>query len=180
MDMAFCGDLMGHLDDGHLKVGHAPDDVKAWLETLGLDPDFRQFMQRYWPQSDEEFGFEIGAIDLINSREIHRENENGHLTRHGLLLVGRAPNGDPLVLDFSTPNAQPHYLDHDYLDLDGSWNKSVDPRTCMQPLARSLPSLLWRAAEGRFLPMDYHAAKAFNEFLAREGESHFEPSRSAQ
>ena len=62
------------------------------------------------------------------------------------------------------PSCVPGFVSHDELWEDEASN----PRDCFQPIARSLESLLFRLAEERYIPTDYYAARAFNEFLAEE------------
>jgi hypothetical protein len=48
----------------------------------------------------------------------------------------------------------------------------ADPRKYFCPVARSIETLLYRAAEGRYVPVDYYEARSFNQFLQDEAE-HF-------
>jgi hypothetical protein len=159
MSMDFCRDLIHHLDDGDLEPGHAPDDVKAWLETLGLEMGLLRFLQWSWPQQSGD----LGAIRLLSSRDIRDSRGGKRLLPFKFLHVGKGPNGDLLVLDLAAA-AQPGFVAHDQF-----WgNDGVDPRSCYAPAARTLASLLWRMAEGRYVPCDFYAAVAYNKFLIEE------------
>jgi hypothetical protein len=48
------------------------------------------------------------------------------------------------------------------------WEHKDEPEKVYERIARSLDSLLYRVVEGRYVPIDYYAAKEFNEFLAEE------------
>ena len=160
MGMDFCRDLIHHLDEGDLEPGHAPDDVKAWLETLGLEMGLLRFLQWSWPQQAGD----LGVLRLLSSCNLRDSRDGKRLVPFKLLHVGSGPNGDLLVLDFSTAAAQPGFVAHDQF-----WgNDGVDPRSCYAPAARSLASLLWRMAEGRYVPCDFYAAVAYNKFLLEE------------
>ena len=164
MDMDVCRQLIWHLDaDGDLEIGHAPDDVQAWLETLGLGMRLLRLMQWHWPQQSGR----IEHLWLHSSRDILENDHTQRLLQHKLLNIGSAPNGDLLVIDFSSDAAQPGFVSHEELWPDGEAN----PRAIFQPIARNLASLLWRVSEGKYVPIDYYAAKAFNNFLVNEHSS---------
>jgi len=160
MNMDLCRDLIYHLDDGDLEPGKAPDDVKAWLETLGLEMGLLRFLQWSWPQQAGD----VGAIRLMSAREVRDSRDGKRLLPFKLLHVGSGPNGDLLVLDISTAAAQPGFVAHDQF-----WgNTEINPRHCYAPAARTLASLFWRLAEGRYVPCDFYAAAALNKFLNEE------------
>ena len=160
MGMDFCRDLIHHLDEGDLEPGHAPDDVKAWLETLGLEMGLLRFLQWSWPQQSGD----LGVLRLLSSCNLRDSRDGKRLVPFKLLHVGSGPSGDLLVLDFSTAAVQPGFVAHDQF-----WgNDGVDPRSCYAPAARSLASLFWRMAEGRYVPCDFYAAVAYNKFLLEE------------
>ena len=83
------------------------------------------------------------------------------------LNVGYAPNGDLLVLDFSTEACVPGFICNDQF-----WGGDhTNSREFFQPIARTFESLLYRISEGRYIPTDYYAAFAFNKFLDEERKS---------
>ncbi|MEZ6036808.1 MAG: hypothetical protein R3F29_04975 [Planctomycetota bacterium] len=161
MTWDLCANLMMHLGADELNPGHAPAEVQAWLESLGLEITFRRFMQWQWPQ---ECG-DLGAVHLYSSQRMMDEEDADLLAGHRLLCVGSAFNGDPLVLDYSTDLVAPCFVSHE------EWwpDKSQDPRRCMARIAPSLTAFWWRQAEGLFVPIDSSSAGELNTLLANEG-----------
>lgn len=158
--MDLCRDLLHYFDEGDLDVGHAPKSVQGWLETLGLETDLLRLLQWYWPQTSGG----IGPLHVYSSRDLRKTLHLERLLHSKLLPIGHALTGDPLVLDFTTATAQPAFVAHDRF-----WEEEdLDPRSCMLPIARSLPSLLWRLAEGKYVPHDFYAAEALRRFLEEE------------
>ncbi len=153
-----CKELMNHLDQGELKCGHAPQDVKDWLENLNLPMEFLRFMQWNWPQKNGK----LAHLVIFSSQSIKDDEFSIRLAETGLLLIGFAPNGDWLVVDFLDPPCVPGFI------AFAEWDQESDPREFFEPVARSMESLLYRIAEKRYVPTDYYAAKPFNEFLHEE------------
>lgn len=120
MTWDLCAELMMHLGAEDLEPGHAPADVKEWLESLGLDVGFLRFLQWQWPQESGD----LWAVHLYSSRQIMDEEDAALLAGHRMLCVGTAFNGDPFVLDYSTETVVPHSLSHN------EWlpDKTQDPR----------------------------------------------------
>jgi hypothetical protein len=153
-------ELMHHLDtDRSMKLGHAPKDVQIWLEELSLPLDLLRFLQWNWPQVDTQ----IGHISVMSSENILKGEETMALIAYRFLALGSAPNGDFFVLDISTDQCRPGFITHEEY-----WEHEENPRKVFQPIARSLASLLYRFAEGRYVPTDYYAAKDFSAFLEAE------------
>lgn len=150
---------MNHFDEGELECGHAPEAVKAWLESLDLPMEFLRFMQWNWPQREGQ----LAHLRILSSQDIRDDEHSERLASAGFLLMGSAPNGDWLVVDFRRRACVPGFITHE------EWDQETDPRNLFEPIARSLESLLYRIAEQRYIPTDYYAAKPFNEFLREEG-----------
>ena len=66
MNQEVASSLIYHLNDGTLKLGHAPEAIKEWLKGLGLPLDLYQFMMFRWPQADGR----IGGVDILCSQAI--------------------------------------------------------------------------------------------------------------
>jgi hypothetical protein len=158
MSRELLSEFIYHLDaDRSMKLGHAPDDVQAWLEDLGLPIDIRRFLQWDWPQTNSY----IRHIALMSSENIIKDEYTSALLPYKFLHLGSAPNGDFFVLDISTDPCRPGFITHEeYCEKN--------PRVVFQPIARSFESLLYRLVEGRYVPKDYYAAREFNEFLEQE------------
>ena len=153
-----CRELINHLDDGELACGHAPQDVKDWFESLKLPMELLRFMQWNWPQEDGQ----LAHLSILSSRNLKDDDFSARLAEAGFLLIGAAPNGDWLVVDFGKGVCSPGFITHE------EWDQESDPRKFFEPIARSLESLLYRIAEKKYIPTDYYAAKPFNEFLREE------------
>ena len=153
-----CRELLIHLDKGELQCGHAPKPVQKWLEKIKLPTDFLRFMQWYWPQQDGQ----LAHLTILSSSSIKSDDSAELLASAGFLLIGAAPNGDSLVVDFGKRACVPGFITHE------EWDQESKPREFFEPIARSFESLLYRLAEGRYVPTDYYAAKPFNVFLREE------------
>jgi hypothetical protein len=77
-------------------------------------------------------------------------------------LPDRPPNGDWLVIAFAKLGCIPGFITHE------EWDQESSPASFFEPIAKSMESLLYRIAEGRYIPTDYYAAKPFNDFLREE------------
>ncbi len=150
--------FMHHLDDGDLKVGHAPESAKKWIEDLGLEMSLRRFLQWEWPQKD----CEIWPVRILCSKAIPKQEGIDIYLRHKLLPVGSGPNGDTFVIDFSTESCPVGFVAHEEYYGEG------DPREFFRPAARSIESFLFRVSEDRYFPCDYYATGHHNDFLRDE------------
>jgi hypothetical protein len=161
MTWDLCADLMLHLGADDLNPGHAPAEVKAWLESLGLEIGLLRFLQWEWPQESGD----LGMVHLFSSQQIMDHQDSALLADHRLLSIGNAFNGDPFVLDYSTDLAAPYFLSH------GEWwpDKTQDPRRWMARAAPSLTAFWWRQAEGLYVPTDSSLAAELNTLLTSEG-----------
>lgn len=160
MSRNLLSEFIYHLDsDDSMKLGHAPKNVQAWLEEVGLPMDLLRFLQWDWPQVDSQ----IGHIAVLSSKNLMADEQTEKLLGHKFLQLGSAPNGDLFVLDVSTEQCRPGFITHEEY-----WDHEDNPKEVFEPIARSLESLLYRIVEGRYLPTDYYAVKDFNAFLREE------------
>ena len=153
-----------HLDvNQDMEIGHAPEDVIAWIEGLGLPMSIRRFLQWAWPQVDSQ----IGHIAIMSSAKVRSNDLANQFTSQKLLWLGSAGNGDFFVLDYSTEQCIPGFITHEECWTGtGVLNKEL--RQYFQPIAPTLESLLYRLVERRYVPRDYYAASDFNAFLDEE------------
>ncbi|MFN7892330.1 MAG: hypothetical protein ACK5OC_18685 [Pirellula sp.] len=158
MNKEIASSLMHHIDDGELDVGHAPDTIKQWFETLGLEMSFLRFMQWSWPQNE----CQIGPVSILGAQLIPNQDNIQSYLKDKLLPVGSGPNGDTFVVDFSTESCPVGFVTHEEFYGEGS------PRKFFRPAARSIESFLYRVAEGRYFPCDYFVTGDFNDFLRDE------------
>lgn len=164
MDSDVCRELLYHLDsDGSLSIGNAPAKVAKWLKALELPWALSQVLHFYWPQKCGS----IAHIRLWPSRDLPKDPLLEELLDLKLLPIGCAPNGDSLVINFATDKCEVGFISHEL------WADEADktPDRIYQPIARTLDSFLYRIAEGKYVPTDYHAAQAFNKFLKEEKDS---------
>lgn len=148
-------DLFQHLDsDGSLQVGHCPDDVNRKLEEMSLPLGLKRVLQWYWTNS----GGEVGGYVLYSVEESLANEDLPSLIVKNMLPIGYAANGDPLVLCFNEERCAVGLVSHDQL-----WEEAVDPKTVYAEVTASIDEFLWRAAEGRYLPVDYYAASELLE-----------------
>lgn len=97
----------------------------------------------------------MATSDILKCPELEK------LLIQRFLPIGSAPNGDALVIRYDGDRLEAGFLSHEIHDP-----------VAYQPIARTLDSLLYKLVEGRYIPTDYHAAKAFNAFLAEESRPH--------
>jgi hypothetical protein len=74
-----------------------------------------------------------------------------------MLPIGSAINGDLLVLSFTEESCEVGLVSHDEFWEDG------DARSAYVAVTPSIDEFLWRAAEGRYLPIDFYAADELQE-----------------
>jgi hypothetical protein len=166
MNSDLCKEFMSHLDDGSLDVGNAPENVAAWLEKSKLPMDLLRFLQWHWPRKTAP----LLHLLIWSADRIMEDDLTAKLMKHRLVPVGNAPNGDYLVLDFTKGKCVPGFV---ATQVDWDEKAAGKPREWFTPLARSLESLLFRLVEQRYVPMDFPAARDFNEFLAEERKNPF-------
>lgn len=158
--------FISHLDrDQALAIGDAPASIQKWLEEIGLPLVLLRFMRWGWPQKD----CDIALCSILSSESIYAHDATLIFLKFRFLNIGNAINGDWLVIDFSTDACAPGFIPF------ALWNpytpEPKDPRELFQTITRSLDSFLYRAMEGRYIPLDSYAAQDFNEFLAEEKAS---------
>lgn len=156
MSVDITHEFLLHLDpDGELAIGESPPAVAKWLDqTNDLPWELRMLLRFYWPQVS---GY-IGSLHMKAASDILEYPELETLLKRRFVPIGSEPNGDPLVI----------YCEGDRLEVGFLSHEIDDGTVAYQPIARTLASLLYKLIEGKFIPTDYHAAKAFNEFLAEE------------
>ena len=155
-------DLFQHLDrDGSLQVGHCSETETRRFEEMPLPTDVKRVLQRCWPNR----GAEVGGYNLYTPKEILDSDDQPRLLAVGMLQIGFARNGDLLVLCFTEDECAVGLVSHDELweELDG------DPKEMYVEVTGSIDEYLWKAAEGRFLPVDFYAAIELDE-MHREVE----------
>lgn len=154
-------DLLQHLDrDGSLKVDHCSAEEKRRLDELPLPVEVKQVLQFYWPNN----GGKVGGYDLYTVKEILANDDLPRLLAAEMLAIGFARNGDPLVLHFTGDSCAVGLISHDEL-----WGEAGDPKEIYLEVTGSIEDFLWRAAEGRYLPVDYYAVAELLE-MQRESE----------
>lgn len=150
MRTALIRDLLQHLDsDGSLHVGHCPEAANRTLEEMALPVELKRVLQWYWTNS----GGEVGGYTLYSVEEFLANEDTPRLLAVGMLPIGYAANGDPLVLCYSEERCAVGLVNHDEL-----WGGDGDPKEIYAEVTGSIEEFLWRAAEGRYLPVDYYAA----------------------
>jgi hypothetical protein len=157
-------DFFQHLDaDGSLQVGHCPEAANHTLEGMPLPIDLKHVLQWYWTNC----GGEVGGYILYSVEESLANEDLPKLIAASMFPIGYAANGDPLVLCFTEEKYAVGLVSHDQL-----WEEESDPKEAYVEVTRSIDEFLWRAAEGRYLPVDYYAASELLEMrkeLGREG-----------
>ena len=155
MSVDVAREFLHHLDeDGEFAIGHSPPAVAAWLDQTDLPWELGQLLRFYWPQQN---GY-VRHLRLDAASDILKNPDLEKLLHRRIVPIGSAPNGDPLVIRCDGDRLEVGFLSHEIGDGTVKY----------QPIARTIESLLYRLMEGRYVPTDYHSAKAFNAFLAAE------------
>ncbi|HKO96545.1 MAG TPA: hypothetical protein VJU86_06125 [Pyrinomonadaceae bacterium] len=148
-------DLFQHLDcDGSLQVGNCPNEAKRTLEEMALPLGLKRVLQGYWTNS----GGKIGGYTFYSVEESLANQDLSSLMAANMFPIGYAANGDPLVLCFNDEKCAIGLVSHDQF-----WEENTDPNTAYAEVTASIDELLWRAAEGRYLLVDYYAASELLE-----------------
>ena len=114
----------------------------------------KRVLQWYWTNS----GGEIGGYIVHSVEESLANKDLSTLLGANMIPIGYAANGDPLVLCFSDERCAVGLVSHDQF-----WEEGGDPATAYAEVTSSIDEFLWRAAEGRYLPVDYYAASELLE-----------------
>ena len=148
-------DLFQHLDSGGaLQVGPCPKEANRTLEEMPLPLDVKRVLQWYWMNS----GGEIGGYSLYSVEESLANEDLPSLIAANMFPIGCAANGDPLVLCFNEERCAVGLVSHDQF-----WEDGTDPKAAYAEVTATIDEFLWRAAEGRYLPIDYYAASELLE-----------------
>ncbi len=143
-------DLFQHLDsDGSLQVGRCPNETNRTLEEMPLPLGLKRVLQWYWTKS----GGEIGGYAIYSVEESLANEDLPNLIVANMLPIGYAANGDPLVVRFNEERCAIGLISHDHF-----WGDGGDPKAAYAQVTASIEEFLWRAAEGRYLPIDYYVA----------------------
>lgn len=164
MNSDVCREFFYHLNlDRSLDVGSSPEAVVDWLKKIELPRGLKHLLMHSWPQSS---GFVAGRVHVHSALSLTSNDLTNEILKHRLLNIGSAPNGDFLVIDLTTDNCVPGFISHS--EWSPYYSEPGNPRDFLQPIARSFDSFLYRLVEERYLPTDYYAAKAHNQFLREE------------
>jgi hypothetical protein len=82
----------------------------------------------------------------------------------GMFPIGYAANGDALVLTFTEEKCAVGLVSHDQL-----WEEENVPKEAYVEVTGSIDEFLWRAVEGRYLPIDSYAASELLEMRKELG-----------
>ena len=148
-------DLFQYLDsDGSLQVGRCPNDANRTIEEMPFPLELKRVLQWHWTNS----GGEIGGYSLYSVEESLANKDLPSLIVAKMFPIGYAANGDPLVLCFNEERCAIGLISHDQF-----WEEGADPQKAYVEVTASIDEFLWRAAEGRYLPIDYYAASELLE-----------------
>ncbi|MBX3296539.1 MAG: hypothetical protein KF762_12605 [Acidobacteria bacterium] len=152
-------DLFRYLETrGDVVMGSASSADVAALESLTLPLELKRVLQWNWPV---QLG-RVGPYSLYGVTDLLSDEDLTLLMDVGMLPIGYAINGDPLVIKFSDSQYEVGLISHDEYWED----RSAGPENCYVTVTSSLDELLWRAAESKFLPVDFYAASELAEMRA--------------
>ena len=149
-------DLFRYLaNKGGFTVGEAQYDIERRIEELPLPLDVKRLLQWEWPTTTVE----VGPYTLYPPEAVLGHNDLDELLTAKMLPVGHALNGDILVIFFPDEDqAGVGLVSHEEL-----WSEETTPDLAYVQITASIEEYLYRAAEGRFLPIDSYSA---NELAA--------------
>jgi hypothetical protein len=135
---------------GQFEVGHPSKDVERQRESLPVPLDVKRLLQWQWPRSYVE----VGPYGLNPAEDILRNEDLSRLLPAHMIPIGNARNGDLLVVRFATEGqAEVGLVSHDEL-----WEGECEPEQAYVAVSATVEEYLYRAAEGRYLPIDSCAA----------------------
>jgi hypothetical protein len=132
-------------------------EYQKWLVEANIPSDLIQFLVQNALEAHAPF-LDCGGIMTPEDIMMTNTRENALLSS-GLLQVGSAINGDPIVIDFTVVLGQTGYVSHDAL-----WDPPglSDPRTYFAPSARSIGEFLHGLTSDDDFPIDYDSATEIN------------------
>ena len=149
-------DLMHHLDrDGSLDVGECDDELRKRIEGLDLPMLLKRVFQWNWARKYSGLGrYRISPVDRVFSGEWFERFISSRM-----LGIASAYNGDVVVLRLVQDRCEVGLIDATTF----AGEDEAAPDAFYVKICDSLDELLWRMAEGRFLPMDYQSAIELHE-----------------
>lgn len=149
-------DIFRHLDaDGSLRVGACARQISDRIEALPIPLDVKRLLQSTWTNT----GGQVGPYSIYPPEAVLQSEDMSRYLEAGMLQVGHALNGDPVVLRFDSDKCAVGLVSHDQL-----WEEEVPgPADAYVQVTESVDEYLWRAAERLYLPIDYYAARELVE-----------------
>ena len=152
--------LMRHLAGDDTDTGRAPPKIDAWIDSLAMPIDIKRMLQWTWPRTP----ILIGNIEFTDPVGMFHFDHRDKMIEESLFPIGQGINGDPFLIDFSTPDGPVGFLCLQEFYGD----KYI--RDVFQPTFRTLASYFHRVMLRHYLPFDYYEAKDMIEFLREESE----------
>lgn len=123
-----------------------------WVEGLSIPKELKDFLL-YFLLSDE---YRIGTAVLYTPDQILTENQEFlYILNAGFIIIGSAPNGDMIAIEYLRTHGETGYLSHDNL-----WEWDVksrrNPHEYFLSLAMSVGKFALKAVKEKEFPMDYY------------------------
>ncbi len=131
-------------------VRPASPALLSWLHERKLPTELIELFVRYSPHRE----IPVGSGYLHTAPDIVKVNDDYERTiPAGLLMVGGAPNGDPITIDFTTGDGATGYISHEEM-----WD-TESPRSIFIPLASSIGEFIYQFNHDDDFAWDYWEAK---------------------
>ena len=141
-------------------IGLLSSAIREWGQNVGIPEEILRFLNKYCYSSHIRFG-----NNTFNSpNELKWENEeeqNWHVYKKGLLIIGSGLNGDPVVINMKNGNVG--FLCHDEL-----WELEEEPNLSeiYQELNESIGSFYYQSMFSSEFPVDYYSSLEYVEKIA--------------
>ncbi len=154
MRMSLIEDLLYHFwrRDG-IRIDECDESAAERLKALSLPSQLFGLLRWTWVKADAEIGrYTIIPVEGILSFSPFLERS----LKESMIPIGYALNGDPLVLRWSDKDrCEVGLISHEEFDED----ERVCPTLPYARVTSTLEEYLLRAVEGKYLPIDYYAAR---------------------
>lgn len=91
--------LMRHLVGDDADIGRAPPKIEAWIDSLAMPIDLKRMLQWTWPSTP----ILIGNVEFTDPVGMFHFDHRDKMIEESLFPIGQGINGDPFLIDFSTP-----------------------------------------------------------------------------
>ena len=156
-------DLLHHLDKGgSLGIATCSVELQAFIEGLDLPMNLKRIFQWRWASTWANVGtYRIGSVE-----EVFYGEWFDRLYSDRMLKIGSAKNGDAVVVRVLDDRCEVGLIN----SAEFAGDEDLPPGHFYVGVCGGLDDLLFRLAEGKFLPVDYFSALQLSQLKKRGKE----------